>query len=61
YKGLETKQKRVRICERVNIPSATSAADVAATWASRTQSADVALPRGLTWDLHANVAYHVAT
>nr|GEU67779.1 hypothetical protein [Tanacetum cinerariifolium] len=28
---------------------------------SGTQSADVALPRGLTWDLHADVACHVAT
>ncbi|GJW35619.1 reverse transcriptase domain-containing protein [Tanacetum coccineum] len=45
---------------RVNIPSATSAADVAATWTSRTQSADVALPRRLTWDLHADVAADVA-
>ncbi|GKB96574.1 hypothetical protein Tco_0982711 [Tanacetum coccineum] len=28
--------------------------------ASGTQSADVALPRRLTWDLHADVACHVA-
>ncbi|GJZ96803.1 hypothetical protein Tco_0669137 [Tanacetum coccineum] len=31
------------------IPSATSGADMAATWASKNQSADVALPRRLTW------------
>ncbi|GKE35943.1 hypothetical protein Tco_1455265 [Tanacetum coccineum] len=30
-------------------------ADVAATWASRTQSADVVLPRRLTWDSYADV------
>ncbi|GJV11906.1 hypothetical protein Tco_1353447 [Tanacetum coccineum] len=47
-------------CKRVIIPSATSAADVAATWACRTQLADVALPCRLTWDLHADVACHVA-
>ncbi|GKG64542.1 hypothetical protein Tco_0661582, partial [Tanacetum coccineum] len=40
-------------------PSDTSAADVAATWASRTQLADLALPRRLTWDLHAYVAADV--
>ncbi|GKF58730.1 hypothetical protein Tco_0172267, partial [Tanacetum coccineum] len=45
-------------CKRVIIPSATSAADVAATWACRTQLADVALPCRLTWDLHADVACH---
>ncbi|GJY36911.1 hypothetical protein Tco_0422289, partial [Tanacetum coccineum] len=28
--------------------------------ASETLSADVALPRRLTWGLHADVAYHVA-
>ncbi|GKD52044.1 hypothetical protein Tco_1281020 [Tanacetum coccineum] len=54
-----TKSDWVRICLRANIPSATSAADVAATWASGTQSADVALPRGLTWDLHADIAASV--
>nr|GEU53147.1 hypothetical protein [Tanacetum cinerariifolium] len=32
-----------------------------ATWTCRTQSADLALPRGLTWDLQANVAADVAT
>ncbi|GJU00071.1 hypothetical protein Tco_1110409 [Tanacetum coccineum] len=30
------------------------------TAACETQSADVAVPRGLTWDLHADVARHVA-
>nr|GEX90734.1 hypothetical protein [Tanacetum cinerariifolium] len=29
-------------------------------WTCRTQSADVALPRGLTWDLHADVEADVA-
>ncbi|GJR16932.1 putative reverse transcriptase domain-containing protein [Tanacetum coccineum] len=43
------------------IPSATSAADVAATWASGTQLAYVALPRRLTWDSHADVAADVVT
>nr|GEX50391.1 hypothetical protein [Tanacetum cinerariifolium]GEX53709.1 hypothetical protein [Tanacetum cinerariifolium] len=43
-----------------NIPSATSIADVAATWASGTQSAGVALPRRLAWDPHANVASDVS-
>nr|GEV24627.1 hypothetical protein [Tanacetum cinerariifolium] len=38
------------------IPSATSTADVAAMWTCGTQSADVALPRGVTWDQHADVA-----
>ncbi|GKF82541.1 hypothetical protein Tco_0244197, partial [Tanacetum coccineum] len=50
--------------KRVIIPSTTSAADVAATWAYETQLADVALPCRLTWDLHddvtANVACHMA-
>nr|GEW44203.1 RNA-binding S4 domain-containing protein [Tanacetum cinerariifolium] len=71
YKGLKTKQKRatgfmfglktittrsgVRILQEGKIPSATSAANVAATYASGTQSADVALPHWLTWDLHADV------
>nr|GEX45918.1 hypothetical protein [Tanacetum cinerariifolium] len=32
-----------------NIPYATSAARVATTWASETQSADVVLPRRLAW------------
>ncbi|GJV35742.1 hypothetical protein Tco_1408219 [Tanacetum coccineum] len=41
------------------IPSATSAANVAATWASGTPSADVALPRRLTWEPHADVAADV--
>ncbi|GJT07567.1 hypothetical protein Tco_0842029 [Tanacetum coccineum] len=45
---------------RVNITYATSAADVAATWASGTQLADMALPHRLTWDLHADVAADVA-
>nr|GEW86374.1 hypothetical protein [Tanacetum cinerariifolium] len=36
------------------IPSATSAADVAATWTCGTQSADVALLRRLTWVQHAD-------
>ncbi|GKB91006.1 hypothetical protein Tco_0963278 [Tanacetum coccineum] len=52
-----TKRSWVRICLRANIPSATSADDVDATWASGTQSADVALPHRLTWDLHAVVNY----
>ncbi|GKE29380.1 hypothetical protein Tco_1444764 [Tanacetum coccineum] len=43
------------------IPSATSAADVAVTWASGTQLAYVALPRRLTWDSHADVATDVVT
>ncbi|GKF71374.1 hypothetical protein Tco_0207488, partial [Tanacetum coccineum] len=47
-------------CKRVIIPSAVSVADVAATWASRIQLADVALPRRLTWDLHADVAADMA-
>ncbi|GKC70428.1 hypothetical protein Tco_1116311, partial [Tanacetum coccineum] len=38
-----------------------SAADVAATWASGTQLAYVALPRRLTWDSHADVAADVDT
>nr|GEV76848.1 hypothetical protein [Tanacetum cinerariifolium] len=42
------------------IPSATSAADVAATWTCGTQSADVALPRGLTWDQHVDVGADMA-
>nr|GEW51089.1 hypothetical protein [Tanacetum cinerariifolium] len=42
------------------IPSATSAADVAATWTCGTQSADVVLPRGLTWDQHTDVVATVA-
>ncbi|GKF84659.1 hypothetical protein Tco_0249557 [Tanacetum coccineum] len=42
------------------IPSATSATDVAATWASGTQLADVALLRRLTRDPHADVAAEVA-
>ncbi|GKA62518.1 hypothetical protein Tco_0762037, partial [Tanacetum coccineum] len=37
----------------------TSATDVAATWASGTQSADVAVPRWLTWDPHADVTADV--
>nr|GEX37566.1 hypothetical protein [Tanacetum cinerariifolium] len=41
---------------RVIIPSAMSADDMAATWASETESTDVALPRWLTWDLYADVA-----
>ncbi|GKC07878.1 hypothetical protein Tco_0999488, partial [Tanacetum coccineum] len=45
---------------RVNILFAMSAVDVAATCASGTQSANVALPRGLTWDLHADMAADVA-
>ncbi|GKA31096.1 hypothetical protein Tco_0717401 [Tanacetum coccineum] len=43
-----TKRSWVRICLRANIPSATSAADVAVTWACGTQSADMAVPHGLT-------------
>ncbi|GJV11908.1 putative ribonuclease H-like domain-containing protein, partial [Tanacetum coccineum] len=46
-------------CKRVIIPSTTSAADVAATWACETQLADVALPCRLTWDLHADVTADV--
>nr|GEX28308.1 hypothetical protein [Tanacetum cinerariifolium] len=42
------------------IPSATSTADVAATWTCGTQSADVALSRELIWDLHVDVAADVA-
>nr|GFA30639.1 hypothetical protein [Tanacetum cinerariifolium] len=42
--------------EGLYIPFATSAADVAATWTCGTQSDDVVLPRGLTWDQHADVA-----
>ncbi|GJY47884.1 hypothetical protein Tco_0437840 [Tanacetum coccineum] len=72
YKGLKTKQKRadgshyllkhpstrlgVRFLQEGKIPSTTSAADVAATWASGTQSTDVALPRMLTWDPHVDMA-----
>ncbi|GJS38867.1 hypothetical protein Tco_0563910, partial [Tanacetum coccineum] len=48
------------ILQEGKIPSAMSAADVAATWASGTQSVDVALPRRLTWDPHAYVAADVA-
>nr|GEV98793.1 hypothetical protein [Tanacetum cinerariifolium]GEW42314.1 hypothetical protein [Tanacetum cinerariifolium] len=55
YKGLKTKQKW-----RLYIPFATPAADVAATWTCGTQSADVALPRRLTRDLHADVAADMA-
>ncbi|GKG30866.1 hypothetical protein Tco_0423354, partial [Tanacetum coccineum] len=38
----------------------TLATDVAATWPSRTQTADVAVPRRLTWDPHADVAADVS-
>nr|GEU66247.1 hypothetical protein [Tanacetum cinerariifolium] len=41
------------------IPSATSAADVAATWTCGTQSADVTLLRRLTWDQHTDVVAFV--
>ncbi|GKF21375.1 hypothetical protein Tco_0070013, partial [Tanacetum coccineum] len=50
----------VRTMLEGKIPSATSGADMAATWASKNQSADVALPRRLTWYLHADVAAYVA-
>ncbi|GKA31214.1 hypothetical protein Tco_0717519 [Tanacetum coccineum] len=75
YKGLKTKQKRadgshyllkhpstrsyVQFLQEGKIPSTTSAADMAATWASGTQSADVALTRRLTWDPHAAVTADV--
>ncbi|GJS94778.1 hypothetical protein Tco_0801746 [Tanacetum coccineum] len=54
------KRSSVRFLLEGNIPSATPAADVVATWASGTQSADVALPSRLTWDPHAEVAANVA-
>nr|GFC60732.1 hypothetical protein [Tanacetum cinerariifolium] len=60
---LKTSYKRSRVrfyAGGLYIPSATSAADVAATWTCGTQSADVALPRGLTWDLHTDVEADVA-
>nr|GEW28525.1 reverse transcriptase domain-containing protein [Tanacetum cinerariifolium] len=50
----------VQILRESYIPSATSAADVAATCANGTQSADVALPCRLTWGPPANVAVSVA-
>nr|GEW35000.1 hypothetical protein [Tanacetum cinerariifolium] len=39
--------------------TATSVVDVAATWASRTQSDDVTLLHGLTYDPQADMACHV--
>nr|GEU93901.1 hypothetical protein [Tanacetum cinerariifolium] len=42
------------------VPSTTSTTDVAATWICGTQSADVALPRRLTCEQHANMAADVS-
>ncbi|GJU36522.1 reverse transcriptase domain-containing protein [Tanacetum coccineum] len=58
---IENKAKTGSNLKEGKIPSATSAADVAATWASGTQLAYVALPRRLTWDSHADVAADVVT
>ncbi|GJS87805.1 hypothetical protein Tco_0770441 [Tanacetum coccineum] len=55
-----TKRSGVQILQEGKIPSATSAADFASTWASGTQSAGVALLRRLTWDPHAGMADDVA-
>nr|GEZ37176.1 hypothetical protein [Tanacetum cinerariifolium] len=53
-----TKRSWVRICLRFNIPYATSAADVAATWACETQLADVARPPDVaaTWACETQLA-----
>ncbi|GKB85677.1 hypothetical protein Tco_0957949 [Tanacetum coccineum] len=55
-----TKRSGVRILQEGKIPSATSATGVAATWASGTQSADVALPRRLTWDPNVDLSADMA-